>query len=340
MGTTYSPSLYGNNYSSQGQYNMQPFPLSGQSGNAGSSDSLNEYFGGMSNGYYNGYQNNYNLGVTPASSISIGSTSGNSGNSSSSSSTPLPDGTVLARFQGLENKLDTQVNSNADQKIDVNDLQNAESDTSGKYSDSDKQVIQAMLDNQDGLRGKIDHLDGQDDGTMTFDSINKMVVNPNAQYTPPKTPEQQMTNTQALNTLADYMGTAIHLDKAGHKADEYVDKHGKLVASQRGAWTTDRGKLQKMADDPDVPDNVRTAAKKMLTNTKLAETVDTAHKGGDPDGKYSIKDFQDAINKNPDIDSIGEDTTTINTGTATGPGTSTWPYISPPPTGGASGATA
>jgi len=286
-GGQYTNGGYNSGIPSMGQNNYQPFMMPqvtpASTSNAG--DPMSQYFGGLSNAGANGFTGSGNLGL---------------GNHNSTLQTPS-ETKVLARFQGLAPKLDTEVNSEADQKIDVNDMQTALEDKSEKFNAEDKQVIKEILENTGGVRGKLDHLDGEDDGVISIDSINKMVVNPDAKQ---QTPQNKMTNTEACNVMADYMGTAIHLDKAGHRADKYVDKHGKLVAGQRGAWTTDRGKLQKLSQDDQVPEKVRTAAKKLLENKALLDRVDTAHKKGEPDGKYSIKDFQAAANQS-DIDSVG-----------------------------------
>lgn len=306
---------YSPNYFNPGT-NSQSYPTA--------QNSYSPYFQGYPSAFTDGYHNNNPLGLNGSSITPMGTgSSGNYSNylnplstntgtlsmSSDPSSSTSSDTTLLARFQGLAGKLDIQVNTSPDEKIDTNDLRQALDDKSDKYSTDDKQVIQAMLDNTNGIRGKLDHLDGKDDGIIKIDSINKMVVDPNAQPEKVKTPEDNMSNTKALNVMADYMGTAIHLDKAGHRADKYVDKHGMLIAPQRGSWTTNRAKLQRMSEDTEVPEMVRTAAKKLLTNKELYKVADIGHHGGNPDGTISIKDCQDAIKKNPDIDSLGAEGT-------------------------------
>lgn len=310
-----------NNYFSPGTNTQYP-----PGSNSQSSPGMNQYFQGYPSAFTDGYQNNNPLGlgasrlnpmgVSSSTLNPVGSTAGTLSLDTTPSNSNASDTTLLARFQGLAGKLDTQVNTTADQKIDTNDLRQALDDKTDKYNTDDKQVIQAMLDNTNGIRGKLDHLDGADDGTISIDSINKMVVDPNAPATKIQTPEDKMSNTKALNVMADYMGTAYNLSKAGHRADKYVDKHGKLIAPQRGAWSTDRSKLQRMSEDTEVPEDVRTAAKKLLANKELFKTADTGQHGGDPDGTISLRDCQDAIKHNPDIDSIGVDPPITATPTA------------------------
>jgi hypothetical protein len=322
-GAQYTNGGYNSGIPTPGQFNYQPFlapainPMSVPGGGANQGpDPLSKYFGNNASSGLDSFSSSNNLGLNSHGSDSEHDsghdTENDSGNDSGYESgheeedsytppEPMSDTAMLARFQGLASKLDTQVKPGEDGNLSVRAMQSALKDKSGKYTKEDKQVIQAMLDNNGGIRGKLDHMDGKDDGIIKIDSINKLVVNPDAKQ---QTPENEMSNTEAANTLASFIKSAIHLDAAGHRADKYVDKHGKLVAPQRGAWTIRREMLQKLSEDEKVSEKVRTAAKKMLQNQELEDTVDNANKGDDPDGKYSLHDFEKAARKS-NFDSIG-----------------------------------
>jgi hypothetical protein len=235
----------------------QPLPYPGSSSGSATSG-LSPYFSGTPMASTDTFQSANLLGLPDS-----GAQAGN-------------DMTTLARFQGLAKKLDIQVNAQEDNKIDVNDLTEALHDTTTKYTSEDKQVIQSILDNTGGIRGKLDHLDGQDDGVMSIENINKMLVNPNVQV---EKPEDKMSNTKALSILLE-----SHKDIFNNRID--------------------RNFLQKLADNDKAPEELKLAAKKLLDNKELFKAVDTADKHGDPDGKISMNDIKAAIN-DPDIDAKG-----------------------------------
>lgn len=193
----------------------------------------------------------------------------------------LNDATALARIQSISGQLDAQVAGQADGLIDVNDLRSALDNKSGKYSKTDKEAIQYMLDNQSGLRGRADHFDGNDDGVFSVDTLNKLVANPKAQAVLPL--DQKLTNTQALSSLQTFM--------KDHK------------------WgSLDRNGLNHIAQYGDTEEQ-KAAAKKLLNNEELFKAADTGRdNNGDYDNKISYDDIGSLILR-PNVDKIGASTT-------------------------------
>ena len=213
--------------------------------------------------------------------LSTTGSSTSTGSSAGVGQPPLDDNTLMGNLQGIAGELDTQCNGNADGLIDVGDLNSALKDTTGKYSTKDKQVIQALLNNQDGLRGKLDLLDSKNDGLFSLDSINKLVANPNATY---QSPEDALTNTDAVSTL-----------------ETYIEQN----KDSRGTDRMDRSTLQALVNDSATTANVKLAAQKFLKNSALFDVVDTADKGGSTDGKFSMNDCKAAINNISDLNTTG-----------------------------------
>lgn len=194
---------------------------------------------------------------------------------------PLNDNTALARIQSISGKLDAQNAGQGDGLIDVNDLRSALDDKSGKYSKADKDAIQYLLDNQNGLRGRVDHFDGQDDGQFSVDSLNKMVANPGSQGVLPL--DQKMTNTQALMALQSFM-----------------KDHNWGILNREG--------LSHIAQYGDTEEQ-KAAAKKLLNNADLFKAADTGEKNdGRYDGKIDHADLRGLINR-ADVDKIGASAT-------------------------------
>lgn len=234
----------------------------------------NPYSTGWSN-YFQGYQggNGYTPTVMPLLA------------SPTQQQQPLNDQTALARLQGLSGQLDSESTGQSDGVIGVEDLNKALDDTSGKYSEEDKAVIRYMLDNQNGLRGRLDSFDGKGDGTFSVDTINKVVANPNAQ--PDKPLDQKMSNTEAFITLKE------HLD--GPLDD------GKM----------DREELFRLKDDPNVSAEVRAAAKKIFENEELFKMADTGGDDDKYDGVIGSKDL-DTASRRSDLDKIGVSTSSTS----------------------------
>lgn len=264
---------------------QQPYGLNSGLGNA----DLSAYFGGYPSTRQDGFNGLSPLGFNAASSPIPQQSSA----SAQAATLPLNDGTALAKLQGIAGKLDAQSAGAADQKISVGDLESALNDNSGKYSADEKKVIQYLLDNTNGTRGKLDHLDGSDDGTFSIDSLNKTVVNPNAQP-----PDQAISNTDAIRNLKDFM-----------------DKNhiGKLS----------RENLSRLANDSNQDEQLRNAAKKILHNEELFKVADDGGDGGGYDGTIGEKDLSTALRKS-DLDSIGGSSS--SSGAA---GSSAVPYSAP-----------
>lgn len=194
---------------------------------------------------------------------------------------PLNDTTALARIQSISGQLDAQVAGQADGLIDVNDLRSALNDKSGKYSKTDREAIQYMLDNQSGLRGRVDHFDGKDDGVFSVDTLNKLVANPSSQPVLPL--DQKLTNTQALMALQTFM-------------------------KDHGWGRLDRQSLSHIAQYGDTEEQ-KAAAKKLLNNEELFKAADTGRdNNGDYDNKISYEDVSSLILRS-NVDKIGASTT-------------------------------
>lgn len=198
---------------------------------------------------------------------------------------PMNDMTALTRIQGISDELDKQAGGEANGDIEVTDLQSALDDKSDKYSKEDKKAIQYLLENQNGLRGRLDSFDGNGDGTFKTDTINKIVANPNAQ--PEKTPEQKMSNTEAIRILKD---------------------------QYRFPWDKiDREELSRMQNNEKLSPEERTMAKKLLQNEELFKAADMGRnkKGDEPDGIISPEDCDKLLNRS-DLDKIGASSSGYN----------------------------
>lgn len=181
----------------------------------------------------------------------------------------MNDTTALARFQGVAGEVDKGASGAADGKVSVEDLKKAMEDTSGKYSKEDKEAIKYLLDNQNGLRGRLDQFDSAGDGSFNVDTVNKVVANPNAQPDLPL--DKKMSNSDAFRTLKDYMDSKFM---------------GKM----------DREELSRLKDDPNASPEVKAAAKKILENETLFKLADTGGDDDDYDGVIGTKDLDRALN--------------------------------------------
>ncbi len=213
------------------------------------------------------------------------------GGSSTYPQAPMDDNVLMGRFQSIASSLDAQNTGTADGLITTGDLNLAIKDTTGKYSEEDKKVIQAILDNQDGLRGRLDHLDGKDDGMFSIDCINKLVADPTASLV---NPVDKMTNTEAIITIANYQ-----------------EQNGLSDGMSRAD-------VQKIMADSNSSPELKNAAQKLLNNTELFRTLETADAHGRPDDIFSYKDAMSALDM-PDLDTIGVPATTVSTASAISP---------------------
>lgn len=242
------------------------------------------YESGRYNGLYNSPQENltYFQGHQSPNQDGYNSNYGLYGPQSSSSppqpKMPLNDTTALARVQVIAGDLDKQVTGEADGNIDLQDLQKAVTDDSSKYTKEQKEAIQYLIDNQNGLRGRLDSFDGKGDSVIKVDTLNKVVANPNAQ--PEKTAEQKMTNTEAIRIYKDYLG--------GRR------KKG-----------MDREEISRLAESDKLSEEERAAFKKLLSNKALFDAADTGRdKNGNYDGHISFQDADKLLNRS-DLDQIG-----------------------------------
>lgn len=261
----------------------------------------NSNYTGRDSGYFQGYQGVNTDGFAGGYGLH------QSVPASTSSQQPLNDMTALARIQNISNELDQQSTGQTDGTIALGDLKQALEDKSGKYSKEDKEAIQYLMDNQNGMRGRLDSFDGKADAMMTVDSINKLVANPNAQPEKEKTPEQKMTNTEAMRIYKDYLGS--HMMKG-----------------------MDREKLSRMAESDKVSEEERTAFKKLLNNKELFDAADTGRDKNDHyDGHISIQDADKLLNRS-DLDQIGVSGNKGNSGSTGQPviqtGMSSYPLVS------------
>ncbi|WP_373531600.1 hypothetical protein [Vampirovibrio sp.] len=196
---------------------------------------------------------------------------------------PLNDMTALARIQSVGAELDAQTTGEKDNKISIDDLRKAMEDTTEKYSKEDQEAIRYLLDNQNGLRGRLDQFDGKSDGLFTLETVNQVTANPNTQ------PKPKMSNTEAVITLKDHLRGQF---KAGLKRED----------------------LFRLQNDEKAPEAVREAAKKLLENEALFKAADT---GRDDDGNYdghiSVEDLSKLANRS-DVDKIGGGSSSTTTG--------------------------
>lgn len=248
--------LYGTGYESGGYNNLYSNPQENLT-----------YFQGYQSPNQDGYNSNYGL-YGPEASTST----------PQQPKMPLNDATALARIQGIAGELDKQVTGETDSKIDLQDLQKAVADDSGKYTKEQKEAIQYLIDNQNGMRGRLDSFDGKGDSVIQVDTLNKLVANPNAQ--PEKTAEQKMTNTEAIRIYKDYLGSRM----------------------MKGM---DREEISRLAESDKISEDERTAFKKLLSNKALFDAADTGKdKNNKYDGYISIKDADSLLNRS-DLDQIG-----------------------------------
>lgn len=257
------------------------------------------YFQGYQGSGTDGYQNNSGIfGPEPQSF---------SGYSNTPPKQPLNDSTALARIQMIADHLDKQITGETNGEISLGDLREAAADDSGKYSKDDKEAIQYLLDNQNGMRGRLDNFDGKGDSLIKVDSINALVANPNAQPEKEKTPEEKMTNTEAIMTLKQF------LDRPFVKG---IDREG----------------LIKMSEDEKIDPQLRIAAKKLLQNEELFKAADVGKKNdGKYDGFISVNDLKKLINR-PDLDKIGANSGSYGAGGFNGqpviqPGVNAYPPV-------------
>jgi hypothetical protein len=212
---------------------------------------------------------------------------------------PLNDTTVVARIQIIASDLDTD----KDGLISIEELRAAQKDETGKYSKEDKAALQYILDNQNGLRGRLDNFDGNADGSFAVDTLDKVVADPNAK------PEEEMSNTEALLILKGHLESQPKL--------RFLDRdrnrsNGRF--QERLTADIDRTGLANLAKDESVSQEVRDAATKILENEELFKALDTGtYNDGNFNGHITHNDVQSLLNRS-DVDSIGNESGTSSGG--------------------------
>jgi hypothetical protein len=203
---------------------------------------------------------------------------------------PLDDNTVIARMQSMAGDIDGLSDGAKDGKISAADLRAVINSDDPKFDAGMKASAQYLLDNDNGLRGRLDGTDGNADGYFTADSLNQLLVNPN--YQPP-----QMTNTQALIKVRDALK-----NKAQAQLDSQLPSFIHIDAGEEVLQS--RQDILALANDNSQPPDVREAAQHILDNTALMDKIAKCDEN-DSDTRFYINEFDRVINMS-DADSIGK----------------------------------
>jgi hypothetical protein len=269
----YGYNFYPSNHYFSGKNTQQEYPYS--------TSFANPYFQGPP--AYNGY--------TPSDTGIMDSTQSQpSTQKAPTPEPPLNDSVAVARLQVISSDVDTD----KDGKLSVEELRQAMQDKTGKYSKKDKAALQYLLDNQNGLRGRLDQFDGDADGSFAVDTLNQVVADPNAK------PGEEMSNTDALLILKGHLESLPRLkwrdrDRGGKKDENRITG-------------ISRDQLAALENDDSVSQEVRDAAKKILENEELFKAADTGSlNDGNYNGHISYQDVKLVLGRS-NLDSIGRET--------------------------------
>jgi hypothetical protein len=205
---------------------------------------------------------------------------------------PLTTQSVIAKMQSIAPEVDGLSDGNKDGKISAQDLRKVVDDQSGKFDQSMKDAANFMLENKNGLRGRLDFVDGKVDGFFTQDSLNQLMADPG--YTPP--PPPKLSNTLALTRVRDELKNRTQAE-----LDRQLPPFIRINAEDK--VLIGRENIVALANDSNASPEVRAAAQHILDNPALMDKIARVNES-DSDTRFYINEFTRVINLS-DVESIG-----------------------------------
>lgn len=199
---------------------------------------------------------------------------------------------VIAKIQSYATDIDGLSDGNKDGQMSAQDLRKVVEDQSGKFDQSLKDAANFLLENKNGLRGRLDFVDGKVDGLFTQDSLNKLMADPG--YTPP--PPPKLSNTAALIRVRDELK-----NRKQAELDQQLPSFIRINAEDK--VLVDRGAIVGLANDPNASPEVKAAAQHILDNPALMDKIARCDEG-DSDTRFYINEFNRVINMS-DVETIG-----------------------------------